>query len=276
MKGKVYLVGAGPGDPELLTLKALRVLRAADAVCYDDLVSAEILNLAPKTAQILNVGKRCGTKKITQTEINFLMVTLAGAGRQVVRLKSGDPLIFGRAGEELEALRRAGIEYEVIAGVTSVLGAAAATGIPLTHRDHSSALILLTGQNAPNTEETDWRPFVSSAATLVIYMPGQNYSRIAARLRSAGMKPATPCAIVSRATGPDQQVVFATIENLPGIRHLPAPALLVVGEVVRVASCDSEFPENLWDQAGNIYPMPRLHALLPQVERLGREEEPTA
>lgn len=134
MKGKVFLVGAGPGDPELLTVKALRLLQTADAVLYDELVSPEILKLIPAKAQLHNVGKRCGTKKIKQEEINFLMIALADSGFRVVRLKSGDPLIFGRAGEEIEALRRANIEYEIVPGVTSALGAAAAAEIPLTHR----------------------------------------------------------------------------------------------------------------------------------------------
>src|SRR5271154_2162934 len=133
MKGKVYLVGAGPGDPELLTVKALRLLRTADAVLHDDLVTPEILKLMPSTAQVHNVGKRCGKKKILQGEINFLMVELAASGLRVVRLKGGDPLIFGRAGEEIEALRAANIPYEIVPGVTSAMGAAAAAGIPLTH-----------------------------------------------------------------------------------------------------------------------------------------------
>ena len=137
MKGKVYLVGAGPGDPELLTLKALRLLRTAEAVLHDDLVAPEILRLIPPAAQVHNVGKRCGTKKIRQEEINFLMVALATSGLQVVRLKGGDPLIFGRAGEEMESLRDAGIPYEIVPGVTSALGAAAAAQIPLTHRNRS-------------------------------------------------------------------------------------------------------------------------------------------
>src|SRR5580693_4107714 len=134
MNGKVYLVGAGPGDPELITVKGLRLLRTADVVLHDDLVTPEILKLISSTAELQNVGKRCGTKTIRQEEIDFLMVTLASSGKQVVRLKSGDPLIFGRAGEEIAALRRANIEYEVVPGVTSALGAAAAAGIPLTHR----------------------------------------------------------------------------------------------------------------------------------------------
>src|SRR5260370_27780134 len=134
MNGKVYLVGAGPGDPELLTVKALRLLRGAEVVLHDDLVTPEILKLISPTAQVRNVGKRCGTKTIRQEEINFLMVTLAGAGRQGVRLKSGDPLVFGRGGEEVEAPPRAHVGYENVAGVTSALGAAAAAGSPLTHR----------------------------------------------------------------------------------------------------------------------------------------------
>ena len=231
MKGKVYLVGAGPGDPDLLTVKALRVLKAADAVLHDDLVRPEILGLVSKNAQIQNVGKRCGTKKITQSEINFLMVTLAHAGLQVVRLKSGDPLIFGRAGEEMEALRRAAVDFEVVPGVTSGFAAAAAAGISLTHRAHSSALVLLTGHAADGRAETDWRPLVSSGATLVIYMP-HDRSRIAARLRNAGMKGKTPCAIISRASSPEQRIEITTVADLPHSTSLPAPTLLVVGDVV--------------------------------------------
>ena len=155
MKGKVYLVGAGPGDPELLTIKALRLLRTADAVLYDDLVAPEILNLLPSTAQLHNVGKRSGSKKVQQEEINFLMVALADSGLQVVRLKSGDPLIFGRAGEEIEYLRKAGISYEIVPGVTSALGAAAAAQIPLTHRRASSALVLLTAHQAVGSEAAE-------------------------------------------------------------------------------------------------------------------------
>ena len=152
MKGKVYLVGAGPGDPELLTLKALRVLKTADAVLHDDLVTPEILQLISPTAQVHDVGKRCGKKKIQQEEINFLMVALADSGLRVVRLKSGDPMIFGRAGEEIEALRRADIPYEIVPGVTSALGAAAAAEIPLTHRRASSALVFMTAHQASGSE----------------------------------------------------------------------------------------------------------------------------
>ena len=233
MKGKVYLVGAGPGDPELLTLKALRVLKTADAVLYDDLVAPEILKLIPPTAQAHNVGKRCGKKKILQEEINFLMVALADSGLRVVRLKSGDPLIFGRAGEEIEALRRANIPFEIVPGVTSAIGAAAAAQIPLTHRLASSALVFITAHQAPGSEATNWSKLAGSGATLVIYMPGQNYSEVAAKLRTAGLAGDTPCAVISRATTPQQQTHRSTIAELHRSPTLAAPTLLVVGEVVR-------------------------------------------
>ena len=235
MTGKVYLVGAGPGDPELLTLKALRLLKTADVVLYDELVSPAILKLVPSTAQHRNVGKRCGKKKISQEEINFLLVTLAVSGLQVVRLKSGDPLIFGRAGEEIEALRMAGIEYEIVPGITAALGAAAAVEIPLTHRRQSSALVLITGHRAQYNQEDDWSKLVSSGATVVIYMPGHRYSEIASRLRLAGLADETPCAIVSRATTAAQKVHLTTVEELHRAPRTPAPTLLVVGDVVRFA-----------------------------------------
>jgi uroporphyrin-III C-methyltransferase len=235
MKGKVYLVGAGPGDPELLTLKALRVLKTADAVLYDDLVAPEILKLIPPTAQVHNVGKRCGKKKILQEEINFLMVALADSGLRVVRLKSGDPLIFGRAGEEIEELRRANIPFEIVPGVTSAMGAAAVAQIPLTHRRASSALVFITAHQASGSEAANWSKLAGSGATLVIYMPGQNYSEVAAKLRAAGLAGDTPCAVISRATTPQQQTHRSTITELHGSPKLAAPTLLVVGEVVRFA-----------------------------------------
>src|SRR5271169_2098130 len=200
MKGKVYLVGAGPGDPELLTVKALRLLRTANVVFHDDLVSSEILKLISTSAEVQNVGKRCGSKAIRQEEINFLMVARAASALQVVRLKSGDPLIFGRAGEEIEALRRSNIEYEIVPGVTSALGAAAAAGIPLTHRQASSTLVLTAGHRASSSDDADWSKFVGAEATLVVYMPGFDYSGISSRLTAAGFAKETPCAIISRAT----------------------------------------------------------------------------
>ena len=235
MKGKVYLVGAGPGDPELLTVKALRLLQKADAVLYDDLVAPEILNLIPSTAQLQNVGKRCGTKKIQQEEINFLMIALADSGLNVVRLKSGDPLIFGRAGEEIEALRKAGIECEVVPGITSALGAAATAQIPLTHRRESSALVLLTAHQASGKEAEDWSKLAGSGATLAIYMPGQDYLATSSKLKAAGLASETPCAIISRATTPYQRIHRTTIGELQHTPRMAAPTLLVVGEVVGLA-----------------------------------------
>ncbi|MGA7139289.1 MAG: uroporphyrinogen-III C-methyltransferase [Terriglobales bacterium] len=235
MKGKVYLVGAGPGDPELLTVKALRLLRTADAVLHDDLVTPEILKLIPSTAQVHNVGKRCGKKKILQGEINFLMVELAASGLRVVRLKGGDPLIFGRAGEEIESLRANDIPFEIVPGVTSALGAAAAAQIPLTHRRASDALVLITAHRAAGKDATDWSRFVASGATLVIYMPGRNYSDIAKRLTSAGLPAETPCAVISRASTKYQRTHRTTLLDLHRAPQLAAPTLLVVGEVVRLA-----------------------------------------
>lgn len=236
MKGKVYLVGAGPGDPELLTVRATKLLKAADVVLHDDLVSPEILKLASAQALLKNVGKRCGQRGISQEEINFLMIEFAALGLKVVRLKSGDPLIFGRLGEEIEALRGAGIEFEIIPGVTSAFGAAASAQIPLTHRRTSHALVLLAGHRANEHEEDDWRKFISSGATLVIYMPGHNYAEIAARLRAGGAAAETPCAILSRVTTHEQQTFVTSVGSLPEAPHLPAPTLLFVGEVVRFAS----------------------------------------
>ena len=245
MKGKVYLVGAGPGDPELLTLKALRVLKTADAVLHDDLVTPEILQLISPTAQVHDVGKRCGKKKIQQEEINFLMVALADSGLRVVRLKSGDPMIFGRAGEEIEALRRADIPYEIVPGVTSALGAAAAAEIPLTHRRASSALVFMTAHQAAGSEPADWNKLAGSGATLVIYMPGQNYSDVATKLKAAGLSGETPCAVISRATTAHQRTHRSTVADLHRSPKLAAPTLLVVGEVVRFAD-----PSTLSDEFG--------------------------
>lgn len=233
MKGKVFLVGAGPGDPELLTVKALRLLETAQAVLYDDLVSVEILRLISPSAQLHNVGKRCGAKKISQEEINFLMAALADSGLRVVRLKSGDPLIFGRAGEEIESLRKAKVPYEIVPGVTSAFGAAAATEIPLTHRRASSALVFITAQQAAGSEAPNWKKLAGSGATLVIYMPGKEYSEVAAQLKAAGLDAGTPCALIANATTNNQKAYRTTIGELHNAPNVGAPKLLVVGEVVR-------------------------------------------
>jgi uroporphyrin-III C-methyltransferase len=278
MKGKVYLVGAGPGDPELLTLKALRLLRTAEAVLHDDLVAPEILRLIPATAQVHNVGKRCGTKKIRQEEINFLMVALAGSGLQVVRLKGGDPLIFGRAGEEMESLRNAGIPYEIVPGITSALGAAAAAQIPLTHRNAASALVFITAHRASESDAVEWDKFVSSGATLVIYMPGQNYSEIAGNLKAAGLAGNTPYAVVSAATTGRERIHMGTIAELHRTPKLAAPRLLIVGEVVRHACQADVDEESLMSEVtgpGNSIPAALFQNLLLQSQLTG-DEEPSA
>lgn len=241
MKTMVYLVGAGPGDPELLTVKALRALREADVVLHDDLVGPEILKLVPATADIQNVGKRCGRNHITQDQINSLMVNFARVGLIVVRLKAGDPLIFGRAGEEIEALRHAQISFQIIPGITAALGAAAAAQIPLTHRRLASRLILLTGHRAFGASD-DWRPLISANATLVLYMPGEDYSGVATRLQAAGLSGATPCALISQTTTAAQQIHQTTVAGLPEVAPLASPALLIVGSVAEFAT-QALFPQ---------------------------------
>lgn len=280
MKGKVYLVGAGPGDPDLLTLKALRLLQTAEAVLHDDLVAPEILRLIPPTAQLHNVGKRCGKKKILQGEINCLMVALAASGLRVVRLKGGDPMIFGRVGEEIEALRANNIPFEIVPGVTSAMGAAAAVQIPLTHRRASSALVFITAHQSSekrNVEKDalDWSKFVGSGATLVIYMPGQNYVDIAKRLRSAGFTADIPCAVISRATTKYQRTHYTTVVDLHRTPQLAAPTLLIVGEVVGLADLGmfNKFiaPVSMGNEA--LFPAEISQQFLPQGPRAGADEE---
>jgi uroporphyrin-III C-methyltransferase len=244
MKGKVYLVGAGPGDPELLTLKALRLLRSADVVLHDELVGAEILGFVPATSQLINVGKRGGKKSTPQEEINALLVQYALLGFEVVRLKGGDPLIFGRAGEEIEALRGANIDFEIVPGITAALGAAAGTQIPLTHRHIASSLIVLTGHHAKDGS-TNWPTNIPACATVLIYMPGYDFALTARSLAAAGVKPETPCAIISKATSHQEQIFQTTLRDLPSAPRLDAPTLLVVGEVVRLAKTNASHADEL-------------------------------
>jgi uroporphyrin-III C-methyltransferase len=230
-KGKVYLVGAGPGDPELLTRKACRILGEAQVVLHDDLVNPEILRMAQPAARIRNVGKRCGRPHISQEEIHSQMVTFAAQGLMVVRLQGGDPLLYGRAGEEMEALRRAGIEFEVVPGVTAAFGAAASARIPLTDRRLASKVVfmsnhLCTGEGAPLEKNS-----LSGDTTIVVYMPGTDYADLALKFRAAGLDPHTCCLIVSSATTDLQQIHSTTLEKLAATPGLPAPALLIVGGV---------------------------------------------
>jgi len=233
MKGKVYLVGAGPGDPELLTLKATRLLKSADVVLHDELVGAEILRLAPAHAQIYNVGKRCRNVHTSQEEINAFMVALARSGQQVVRLKGGDPSIFGRLGEELAALREGGIEFEVVPGISAGLAAASVAQTSLTHRGISHAVAFVTGHRASASDVTNWNALAASGATLVIYMPGREYGEVASKLIAAGTDGDTPCAIVSRATTTAERVFRTVVSRLGEAPQLSAPSLLIVGKVLQ-------------------------------------------
>ena len=272
MNGKVYLVGAGPGDPDLLTLKALRLLQTADVVLYDDLVSEEILALVPPSARLDNVGKRCGSKKITQAEINFLMVSYATSGLTVVRLKSGDPLIFGRSGEEMEALARAGLYTELVPGVTAALGAAAAAQIPLTHRHLSHALVLLPGHVAEENEFADWSRLASNGATLAIYMPGHNYAELARRLLDAGLARRTPCAIIASATKKQQAIALSSLDELASFSPVGSPALLLIGEVVGFARASAEQPVG-WIDGQPVLGGSNLPSFLNRAANCTRQEE---
>jgi uroporphyrin-III C-methyltransferase len=256
MKGQVFLVGAGPGDPELLTLKALRVLQAADVVLHDDLISDRILELIPAATQVRSVGKRCGRKGVQQEEINAQMIAFATFGLNVVRLKGGDPLIFGRAGEEMAALRKANVAFEVIPGVTSALASAAAAGVSLTERETSSAVVFLTSQHASAREPGSWAGYVSSGATLAIYMPGFNFAQTASQLRSAGLHDDTACVLVSRAGYEDQEIHRTNVQNLPSAPRLQAPTLLLVGDAIGVRGTAEPHSEGNWSG-------PPVHALIP-------------
>lgn len=228
--GKVYLVGAGPGDPELLTLKAARLLAHADIVLHDSLVSREVLERISPGAKVIDVGKRCGKKLLTQDEINALLVSYSASHEVVVRLKGGDPSIFGRAGEELEALRNANVEFEVVPGVTAALGAAAAAGISLTDRRVASQVLLTTFSRGLDANAMDWG-CLTPATTLVLYMPGPDYTEVARRLAEAGLPEDLSCVIVSGASGSRQQVRWSSVGGLTAEEKLPAPALLIVGRV---------------------------------------------
>ena len=236
MTGKVYLVGAGPGDPELLTLQAAKLLARSDVVLYDSLVSQEVLALVSQQALLVNVGKRAGQKLLTQDEINSLLASYAKAGKLVVRLKGGDPLLFGRAGEEMEALRRAGIEFEIVPGITAAVGAAAAAKISLTDRRMASQVLFTTFSRDENDNWLNWAA-ITPQTTIAIYMPGTHYGQVAARLIENGIAADSPCVIVSHATRAGQQVRFTNLAALSDGDRLPAPSLLLVG---RVAAPDWE------------------------------------
>lgn len=233
--GTVHLVGAGPGDAELLTLRAARLLARADAVVYDHLVGADVLALVGAQALRVYVGKQRARHSLPQPRINALLVRLARAGREVVRLKGGDPGVFGRVGEELQALAAAGVPVTVVPGVTAACGAAACAGIPLTHRDFAQACIFVTGQRQDGSCELDWAALARPRQTVVIYMGLAGLERICAQLVAHGLPPDWPAAVVSQATLPRQQLRCATLATLAQrAAGLESPSLVIVGEVVRL------------------------------------------
>ena len=224
-------MGAGPGDPDLLTIKAMRLIQHADVVLHDDLVPQAILEYASPHAEVINVGKRCGVKCITQDEINALMIEHARAGRSVVRLKSGDPLIFGRAAEEMAALNDAGVAFEIIPGISAAFAAAAAIQCSLTDRNRASNVIFSTGHHAQSHNQSPL-PEIEDA-TRVVYMPGRDLTLLAAQWLDEGLPPDFPCVVVSRAAQPDQEVRCTTLAALGEAEPALAPSLLIAGWAVR-------------------------------------------
>ncbi|HVZ84036.1 MAG TPA: siroheme synthase CysG [Terracidiphilus sp.] len=229
--GKVYLAGAGPGDPDLLTVKAVRLIQSAQVILHDDLVTPAILDLASPHAVVVNVGKRCGVKSITQDEINALMIAQAQAGRSVVRLKSGDPLLFGRAAEEMAALTAAGIACEIVPGISAAFAAAAAAGASLTSRDTASSVVFSTGHHAQSHDHADMP--ARENATRVVYMPGRDLKLLALEWLAEGLPADFPCAIVSRAGQPDQQMLHTTLGQLGSAGSVAAPSILLAGWALR-------------------------------------------
>ena len=240
--GAVWLVGAGPGDPELLTLKALKALQAAEVVVHDGLVTDEILDLAPVSARRISVAKRKSRHSYAQDEINRMLVAFAQEGLNVVRLKGGDPFIFGRGGEELEACREAGVECHVVPGVTAALAAAADAGAPLTHRGSAQAVTFVTGHAAAGAEpDLDWESLAKANQTVVIYMGVSTAAGIAARLIGAGRAGSTPALVVENASRADERRIVTTLADLPAVaEQVAGPALLIVGEAMALAQSSGD------------------------------------
>jgi uroporphyrin-III C-methyltransferase len=243
MTGKVSLVGAGPGDPELLTLKAMKAIELADAVVYDRLVSDAVLAMVPRGIPRFFAGKSCKEKAMTQEEINHLLITLADRGSHVVRLKGGDPFLFGRGGEEAFALARHGVPFEIIPGITSAQGCAAYAGIPLTHRELASSVRFITGHRVTAEEaeeplELDWQGLADPDSTLVVYMGLANLATITEKLIAHGLSADTPAAAISQGTTQAQQVVLSALRNIAvdvAASELEAPTLVIIGKVAGLA-----------------------------------------
>jgi uroporphyrin-III C-methyltransferase len=242
VKGTVYLVGAGPGDPELLTLRAARLLASADVVLHDDLVPDAVVAMSNPHALVTSVGKRCGRPRITQAGIHELMIDSARRGLSVVRLKSGDPLVFGRAAEELQALRTSGVTAEVVPGVSAVFAAGAALQLPLTDRRSASKLILIAGQHAADklAPPPIWQGALPEDATLAIYMPGRDLGSIVRELRAAGVAEDMPCVAVSCAATPKQRADAAVLSSFADVNAGGAPLLVLVGRAMQGMLVDAK------------------------------------
>ncbi len=239
MTGKVYLVGSGPGDPELLTIKAKRLIESAEVILYDQLPGKSILDMLPESAEKIDVGKYAGKHKLSQWQINELLVKRAREGKNVVRLKGGDPYLFGRGGEEAQALVKEGIEVEIVPGITSAIAVPAYAGIPITHRDYASMVTFITGHEDPTKEDTalDWELLAKFRGTLVILMGVSMLERNVKELIKHGRPIDTPVAVIEKGTRPDQRVTVGTLGDIVGLcrqRKVKAPAVTVVGDVVKL------------------------------------------
>jgi len=274
--GKVFIVGAGPGAHDLITLRGVEALRSADVVFYDALISPRLLDEAPAGAERIFVGKRCGRHHLEERQICGMMIEQAQAGKTVVRLKGGDPMIYGRGGEEALACVEAGLAFEIVPGVCSALGAASHTGIPLTHRGTASSVAFVTAHSAACADSPDlnWQSLAKAVDTLVIFMGGAWVEAIAASLMKFGLSPDTSVAVISHATSEDQQTVLGSLATIAGRvadARLPNPMLIIVGEVTRLSETLNWFEHR--PLASSPAPVPAPVAVLSGAPRAPRGED---